>query len=71
MDEGHLQEAEGCGGGLQRKGEAPVGVSAADLAELENASIHVNLVLMVVYAVCSTAYGIEKPELMQTVAYFA
>jgi hypothetical protein len=38
---------------------------------LENASIHVNLVLMVVYAVCSTAYGIEKPELMQSVAYFA
>jgi len=38
---------------------------------LENASIHVSLVLMVAYAVCIAAYGIGKPELRQSVAFFA
>ena len=38
---------------------------------LGNASIHVSLVLMVVYAVCIAAYGIGRPELRQSVAFFA
>jgi len=38
---------------------------------LSNASIHVSLVLMVVYAVCIAAYGIGRPELRQSVAFFA
>ena len=38
---------------------------------LENASIHVSLVLMVAYAVCIAAYGIGRPELRQSVAFFA
>jgi len=38
---------------------------------LENVSIHVGLVLMVVYAVCIAAYGIGRPELRQSAAFFA
>jgi len=38
---------------------------------LENAGIHVGLVLMVAYAVCIAAYGIGRPELRQSVAFFA
>jgi hypothetical protein len=38
---------------------------------LGNASIHVCLVLMVAYTVCITAYGIGRPELRQSVAFFA
>ena len=38
---------------------------------LENASTHVSLVLMVVYAVCIAAYGIRRPELWQSMAFFA
>ena len=38
---------------------------------LENASIHVSLMLMVAYAVCIVAYGIGRPELRQSVAFFA
>jgi len=38
---------------------------------LGNASIHVSLVLMVAYAVCIAAYGIGRPELRQSVAFFA
>ena len=38
---------------------------------LGNASIHVCLVLMVAYAVCIAAYGIGKPELRQSVAFFS
>jgi hypothetical protein len=38
---------------------------------LENASIHVGLVLMVVYAVAMAAHRIGMPELRQSVAYFA
>jgi len=38
---------------------------------LENVDIHVGLVLMVVYAVCIAAYGIGRPELRQSVAFFA
>ena len=38
---------------------------------LDNASIHVSLVLMVAYAVCIAAYGIGRPELRQSVAFFA
>jgi hypothetical protein len=38
---------------------------------LENASTHVSLVLMVVYAVCIAAYGVGRPELRQSVAFFS
>jgi len=38
---------------------------------LENACIHVGLVLMVAYAVCITAYGNWRPDLRQSVAFFA
>ena len=38
---------------------------------LENVSIHVSLVLMVVYAVCIAAFRLGRPELRQSVAYFA
>ena len=38
---------------------------------LGNVSIHVSLVLMVVYAVCIVAYGIGRPELRQSIAFFA
>ena len=38
---------------------------------MENASIHVGLVLMVAYAVCIAAYGVGRPELRQSVAFFA
>jgi len=38
---------------------------------LDNASIHVGLVLMVAYAVCIATYGIGRPELRQSVAFFA
>ena len=37
---------------------------------LENAGIHVNLVLCVVYAVAIAAHRIGRPELRQSVAYF-
>jgi hypothetical protein len=37
---------------------------------LENVGIHVGLVLMVAYAVCIAAYGIGRPELRQSVAFF-
>jgi len=38
---------------------------------LENACIHVCLVLMVAYAVCIAAHRLGRPELRQSVAYFA
>jgi len=38
---------------------------------LGNASIHVSLVLMVVCAVCIAAYGLGRPELRQSIAFFA
>ena len=38
---------------------------------LENASIHVSLVLMVVYAVAIAAFRLERSELRQSVAFFA
>ena len=38
---------------------------------LGNVSIHVSLVLMVVYAVAIAAFRIGRPELRQSVAYFA
>jgi len=38
---------------------------------MENASIYVGLVLMVAYAVCIAAYGVGRPELRQSVAFFA
>ena len=38
---------------------------------LENASIHVSLILCVVYAVAIAAHCIGRPELRQSVAYFA
>jgi hypothetical protein len=38
---------------------------------LGNVGIHVGLVLMVAYAVCIAAYGIGRPELRQSVAFFA
>jgi len=38
---------------------------------LENASIHVGLVLMVAYAVCIAAYGMGRPEHRQSVAFYA
>ena len=38
---------------------------------LENVGIHVGLVIMVAYAVCIAAYGIGRPELRQSVAFFA
>jgi len=38
---------------------------------LENVGIHVGLVLMVAYAVCIAAYGMGRPELRQSVAFFA
>jgi len=38
---------------------------------LENARIHVSLVLMVVYVVAIAAHRIGRPELRQSVAYFA
>jgi hypothetical protein len=38
---------------------------------LEKVGIHVGLVLMVAYAVCIAAYGMGRPELRQSVAFFA
>jgi hypothetical protein len=38
---------------------------------LGNVGIHVGLVLMVAYAVCIAAYRIGRPELRQSVAFFA
>jgi len=38
---------------------------------LDNACVHVSLVLMVAYAVCIVAYGIGRPELRQSVGFFA
>jgi hypothetical protein len=38
---------------------------------LENVSIHVSLVLMVVYAVAIAAFRLGRPKLRQSVAYFA
>jgi len=38
---------------------------------LDNAGIHVSLVLMVAYAVCIAAYGLGRPELRQSIAFFA
>ncbi|MBA7691893.1 hypothetical protein ES703_100448 [subsurface metagenome] len=38
---------------------------------LENVCIHVSLVLMVVYAVAIAAYRLGRPELRQSVAFFA
>ncbi len=38
---------------------------------LENVSIHVSLVLMVVYAVAVAAFRFGRPELRQSVAFFA
>ena len=38
---------------------------------LENAGIHVSLVLCVVYAVAIAAHRIGRPELRQSIAYFA
>jgi len=38
---------------------------------LENVSIHVSLVLMVVYAVAIAAFRIGRPELRQSVAFFS
>ena len=38
---------------------------------LDNVGIHVGLVLMVAYAVCIAAYGIGRPDLRQSEAFFA
>ena len=38
---------------------------------LKNASIHVSLVLMLAYAVCIATYGIGRPELRQSMAFFS
>jgi hypothetical protein len=37
---------------------------------LDNVCIHVCLVLMVAYAVCIAAYGLERPDLRQSVVFF-
>ena len=38
---------------------------------LENAGIHVNIIFMVVYSVFIAAMCIGRPELRQSIAYFA
>ncbi|MCW3991418.1 MAG: hypothetical protein NWE79_01820 [Candidatus Bathyarchaeota archaeon] len=38
---------------------------------LENAGIHVSVILMVVYAVAIAAFCIGRPELRQSIAFFA
>ena len=38
---------------------------------LENAGIHGSVILMVVYAVAIAAFSIGRPELRQSVAFFA
>ena len=38
---------------------------------LENAGIHVSVILMVVYAVAIAAFRIGRPELRQSIAFFA
>jgi len=38
---------------------------------LENAGIYVNVILMVVYAVAIAAFRIGRPELRQSIAFFA
>jgi hypothetical protein len=38
---------------------------------MENVCIHVGLVLMVVYAICIAAHSMGRPELRQSVSFFA
>ena len=57
--------------GFNRRVKSRATYSRLTWQGLENASIHVSLVLMVVYAVCIAAYGLGRPELRQSIAFFA
>ena len=57
--------------GFNGRVKSRLGYSRLTWQGLGNASIHVSLVLMVAYAVCIAAYGIRRPELRQSVAFFA
>ena len=57
--------------GFNGRAKSRLGYQRLTWQGLENVGIHVGLVLMVVYAVCIAAYGIGRPELRQSVAFFA
>jgi len=57
--------------GLNGRAKSRLGYRRLTWQGLENVGIHVGLVLMVAYAVCIAAYGIGRPELRQSVAFFA
>jgi len=57
--------------GLIGRAKCRLGVRRLTWQGMENACIHVSLVLMVVYAVAIAAYYLGRPELRQSVAYFS
>ena len=57
--------------GFNGRAKSRLGYERLTWQGLGNAGIHVGLVLMVAYAVCIAAYGIGRPELRQSVAFFA
>jgi len=57
--------------GFNGRVKSRLGYSRLTWQGLGNASIHVSLVLMVAYAVCIAAYRLGRPELRQSVAFFA
>ena len=64
----HLQAVVG---GFIGRVKSRLGYGRLTWQDLENASIHVSLVLMMVYAVAFAAFRLGRPELRQSVAYFA
>jgi hypothetical protein len=57
--------------GFNGRAKSRLGYQRLTWQGLENASTHVSLVLMVAYAVCIAAHNIGRPELRQSVAFFA
>jgi hypothetical protein len=57
--------------GLFGRAKTRLGFSGLTWQGLDNVCIHVSLVFCVFYAICIVAYRIGRPELRQSVAYFA
>ena len=57
--------------GLFGRAKCRLGLSRFTWQGLDNVHIHVSLALFVAYGVCIAAYCIGRPELRQSIAYFA
>ena len=71
MDEGCVKRLRAVVEGFNGRAKSRLALQRLAWQGLGDAGIHVSLVLMVAYAVCIAAYGIGRPELRQSVAFFS